>query len=157
MKKLLKLVDIKLLKFFLVGVTNTVVGWVIMFGLHNVFGVEEKIASAANYILVSILSYFLNKYFTFRNTEKGWGPVLRFALNIAVCWALSWTVTELLTWALPTIPDLTAPGVAPEWMPSLVRTYLTQGNARLLVSSVLFSTFNYLGQRLFTFREKKEK
>lgn len=157
MKKLLKLVDIKLLKFFAVGVTNTVIGWVIMFGLHNVFGVEEKLASAANYILVSILSYFLNKYFTFRNTEKGWGPVLRFTLNIVVCWCLSWVVTEGLTWMLFALKEPLCLAQVLAWMPQMVRPYLTQGNLRLLTSSGLFAVFNYLGQRMFTFRERKKK
>ena len=157
MKKLLNLVDVKLLKFFLVGVTNTAVGWIIMFGLHNAFGVQETVASAANYILTSILSYFLNKYFTFRNTEKGWKPTLRFALNIAVCWCLSWVMTEASTWVLFTFMDAFGLGGVPAWVPDLVARYATRGNLRLLTSSGLFVVCNYLGQRLFAFRERKEK
>ena len=96
MKKLLNLVDVKLLKFFLVGVTNTAVGWIIMFGLHNAFGVQETVASAANYILTSILSYFLNKYFTFQYKKRSFSVVVRFVVNICVCYLIAYGAAKPL-------------------------------------------------------------
>lgn len=89
MKQLKNLFDEKLLKFILVGVVNTLVGMAIMFGLYNLAHCSYWVSSAANYILTSILSYFLNKYFTFKNKERSWKQVLRFAVNIAVCYGLS--------------------------------------------------------------------
>ena len=86
MKQLKNLFDEKLLKFILVGVVNTLVGMAIMFGLYNLAHCSYWVSSAANYILTSILSYFLNKYFTFKNKERSWKQVLRFAVNIAVCY-----------------------------------------------------------------------
>ena len=65
MKQLKNLFDEKLLKFILVGVVNTLVGMAIMFGLYNLAHCSYWVSSAANYILTSILSFFLNKYFTF--------------------------------------------------------------------------------------------
>ena len=41
----------------------------IMFGLYNLAHCSYWVSSAANYILTSILSYFLNKYFTFEVKE----------------------------------------------------------------------------------------
>lgn len=73
MEKLKKLFDEKLLKFILVGVVNTLVGMAIMFGLYNLAHCSYWVSSAANYILTSILSYFLNKYFTFQNREAQCG------------------------------------------------------------------------------------
>ena len=72
MKQLKNLFDEKLLKFILVGVVNTLVGMAIMFGLYNLAHCSYWVSSAANYILTSILSYFLNKYFTFKNKERSW-------------------------------------------------------------------------------------
>ena len=86
MKRLKNLFDEKLLKFILVGVVNTLVGMAIMFGLYNLAHCSYWVSSAANYILTSILSYFLNKYFTFKNKERSWKQVLRFVVNIAVCY-----------------------------------------------------------------------
>lgn len=61
-KKILSLVDQKLLRFIIVGCINTVVGTAIMFGLYNLASCSYWVSSAANYILTSILSFFLNKY-----------------------------------------------------------------------------------------------
>ena len=72
MEKLKKLFDEKLLKFILVGVVNTLVGMAIMFGLYNLAHCSYWVSSAANYILTSILSYFLNKYFTFQTESAVW-------------------------------------------------------------------------------------
>ena len=83
-EKLMQLVDKKLLRFIIVGCINTIVGTAIMFGLYNLASCSYWISSAANYILTSILSFFLNKYFTFRNKERSWKQVMRFAVNIAV-------------------------------------------------------------------------
>lgn len=138
MRKLLSLVDAKLLKFLLVGVVNTAVGSAIMFGLYNLAGVPYWPASAANYVLTSILSYFLNKHYTFKNTESGWRPAVRFALNIAVCYGLAYGIAEpLMRWVL------SGASVA------------VQDNVAMLTGMALFVGFNYLGQRLFAFREKR--
>lgn len=140
MKKLLSLMDAKLWKFLLVGVINTLVGSAIMFGLYNLAGVPYWPSSATNYILTSILSYFLNKYYTFKNTETGWRPVVRFAVNIAVCYGLSYGIAEpLMRWALSSA------------------TETVRENLAMLVGMCLFTGFNYLGQRLFAFREKEEE
>ena len=66
MNKLRGLIDRRLAKFLLVGVINTLVGTAIMFGLYNLAHCSYWVSSAANYILTSILSFFLNKYFTFK-------------------------------------------------------------------------------------------
>ena len=73
MKRLRTLFDAKLWKFLLVGVINTLVGTAIMFGLYNIAGCSYWVSSAANYVLTSILSFFLNKYFTFRSRERSVG------------------------------------------------------------------------------------
>ena len=137
MKKLKNLLDAKLLKFILVGLINTLVGTAIMFGLYNLAHCSYWFSSAANYILTSILSFFLNKYFTFRNKAWSWGQVLRFALNIAVCYLIAYGVARPLCEYL-----LTNAGDS------------LRDNVSMLVGMCLFTGLNYLGQRLFAFREK---
>jgi len=81
--KLKQLLDPTLFRFLLVGVVNTAVGYGIMFGLYNLAGLHTWgdlgywISSAANYLVGSVVSFFLNKRFTFRNQERGAGVVLR--------------------------------------------------------------------------------
>ena len=132
-----KLIDGTVVRFLLVGVINTLVGCGTMFLLYNWAHCSYWLSSAANYIIGGIVSFFLNKYFTFRNTEKGWKPIFRFAVNIAVCYLLAYGIAEpLMRWALS--------GAAEN----------VQDNVAMFAGMVLFTGFNYLGQRLFAFREK---
>lgn len=137
MNKQTGLIDAKLLKFLLVGVVNTLVGTAIMFGLYNLAGCSYWVSSAANYILTSVLSFFLNKHFTFQNRERGAAPVLRFALNITVCYLLAYGIAKPLCLRLLSGADTAL-----------------RDNVSMLAGMCLFTGFNYLGQRLFAFREK---
>ena len=137
MSKLLALFDAKLWKFLLVGVLNTLVGDGLSFVLINLTAWGMWWSTAIPTVLASVMSYFLNKYFTFKNTEKGWAPVLRFALNIAVCYGLAYGLAIPLMQAALSGCDATL-----------------RDNLSKLVGMCLFVGFNYLGQRLFAFREK---
>ena len=139
-KKITSLIDAKLLKFIIVGVINTLVGMAIMLGLYNLAGCSYWVSSAANYILTSILSYFLNKYFTFQNKEKSLGQVLRIIINIAVCYLLAYGIAKPLTLAV-------LAGFGEK----------VQTNIAMLVGMCLFTALNYIGQRLFAFKETKPK
>ena len=137
MNLLKKYLDITTLKFLLVGVVNTIVGTGLMFLLYNVFSVSYWVSSAANYIVGSIVSYFLNKYFTFQNQEKSWKQVLVFALNITCCYLLAYGAAK------PAVEYILS-GVGEK----------VQGNVSMLVGMGLFLVLNYLGQRLIVFRHK---
>ena len=143
--KLRALLDPTLFRFILVGLVNTAVGYGVMFGLYNLAGLHtwgeagEWISSAANYVVGSVVSFFLNKHFTFRNREKGLRVVLLFALNITVCWLLAYGLAQpLMGWLLAGM------GLSPQW----------EGNLTLLAGSGLFVFLNYFGQRFFAFRSR---
>ncbi len=144
-QRLKKLLDPTFFRFLLVGVVNTLVGTAIMFGLYNVAGLYlwgdtgYWISSAANYVVGSVVSYFLNKHFTFRNTETGSEVVVRFVINIAVCWVLAYGIAQPVT----------------EWVLGGVLSEQMVGNFSMFCGMVLFVMLNYLGQRFFAFREKK--
>ena len=70
--KIKNILDITFWKFVLVGIVNTLVGTAVMFAAYNVLHLSYWISSASNYVVGSIVSYFLNKYFTFQNKEKSW-------------------------------------------------------------------------------------
>lgn len=143
MDKLKKLFDPTFFRFILVGVVNTLVGYGVMFGLYNLAGLHTWgdagywVSSAANYIVGSVVSFFLNKHFTFRNREKGAGVVARFVVNISVCWLLAYGLAQ------PVMEKLLA---------GLGLTEQLQGNLTMLAGSGLFVVLNYLGQRFFAFR-----
>lgn len=142
MEKLRTIFDAKFIKFILVGILNTIVGTGLQFVLFNCTALKTAgngviIASSLSYTLASIMSYFLNKYFTFQNKEKGWKPVLKFALNIAVCYILAYGLAQpLIKWIFS--------GIDPT----------VQANVVMLAGSCLFVAFNYFGQRFFAFKTK---
>ena len=136
-KKILALFDEKLWKFLLVGILNTLVGNGLMFLWYNLGGLSYWPATAISYALASVMSYFLNRYFTFKYTQGGWQVVLRFALNIAVCYGLAYGIAKPLI-------RLILSGAAEK----------VRDNVAMLAGMCLFVGFNYLGQRFFAFREK---
>ena len=136
LKQILGLFDEKLLKFIAVGIVNTLVGMAIMFGLYNLVGCSYWISSAANYILTSILSYILNKKITFRHEGDVKGSVLRFSVNIAVCYLLAYGIARPLT-------RLLLSGSSAK----------VRDNIAMATGMVFFTGFNYLGQRFFAFRD----
>jgi putative flippase GtrA len=124
----------------LVGVVNTLFGMTIMFVLYNVFGVSYWWSSAANYFFGSILSFMLNKRFTFQHHGDWWRSALRFTLHILVCYLVAYGLAKpLAMWCLSDY------GVT------------IQENVAMLVGATLFVVLNYLGQRFFAFRESKQK
>lgn len=140
--------DIKFWKFIVVGIINTIVGEGLKFLLFNLFKTDVWVSSIIGMVVGSVISYFLNKYFTFKNNEKGWKPVVRFALNIAICFTLANVIALNLVEWFCLANSITMFG----WS---VETFA--GNASMLAGSCLFVAFNYIGQRFFAFKTKETK
>lgn len=133
----IKLFDQTTVKFILVGIVNTLFGTGVMFLAYNVFSASYWLSSALNYILGSILSFFLNKYFTFQSKEKSWQEVVKFIINITLCYFLAYGLAKPLVMKILQGQDL-----------KLVE------NAAMVVGMVLFVGLNYLGQRFLVFSKK---
>lgn len=131
----IRIFDRTILKFLIVGVVNTLFGTAVMFSLYNLAGCSYWISSAANYILGSILSFFLNKYFTFQNKERPWRQVVRFTVNIAACYLVAYGVAK------PAVRMLLSG-----------QSVSIQENAAMLVGMCIFTGLNCFGQRFFAFR-----
>lgn len=138
MKQQLKIfADKTFMKFIIVGVINTFVGTTIMFVFYNLLGLSYWISSASNYFFGSICSYILNKHFTFHNTEHGWKPLMRFTLNILICYLLAYGIARpVMQWILS------------DYSISI------QENVSMALGMCLFIVFNYLGQRFFAFKKQ---
>lgn len=130
------LFDIKLGKFIIVGLINTLTGMVIMFGLYNIAGCSYWLSTAANYILASIMSFFLNKYFTFNYSGDMAKSSIKFAVNIAVCYLIAY-------------------GIAKPMVVSILKaaSEVLQTNVAMVLGMCLFTGLNYFGQRYFVFRK----
>jgi len=110
-----------------------------MFLLYNLVSFGYWGSSAVSYVLASILSFFLNKNFTFRNKESTFKTALRFAMNIAVCYFLAYSISK------PIVTKI------------LLNTSLSNSiveQLSMLLGMVLFTMLNYVGQRFFAFKGK---
>ncbi|WP_251391259.1 GtrA family protein [Mediterraneibacter agrestimuris] len=137
--KIRKYIDITTVKFLIVGVINTMVGTGVMFVFYNVFSLSYWISSASNYVVGSIVSYFLNKYFTFQSKEKSWKQISKFVLNITVCYLLAYGMAKpLVSFVLSGFDEK------------------IQGNVSMLFGMGFFVVLNYLGQRLFVFKKTQD-
>lgn len=125
------------LTFLVVGVVNTLFGTAIMLVLYNVFGCSYWVSSFCDYFFGSILSYFLNKHFTFHYQGTDWRSIVKFALNIVVCYLIAYSLALPLTQAALENLQLSKPVVE---------------NVAMLVGTVLFMVINYLGQKFYAFK-----
>lgn len=131
--------DTTFLKFLCVGVVNTLVGAGIMFCLYNIFHVSYWISSACNYIVGGMVSFFLNKHFTFQSRKKSVAHVLLFCGNLVLCYFIAYGLARpFVTWMGRT------------WEVSV------RDNVSMLVGLCMYTVLNYIGQR-FIFLERSKK
>ncbi len=132
--------DKKLLKFVIVGIINTLIGSAIMFLLYNLADFGYWFSSACNYVFTSILSFFLNKYFTFSVKEWSVCMVLAFIANIIIAYLIAY-------------------GIAKPLINFLLRDSVQniRENTAMVLGMCLFTGINYLGQRFIVFKETDRK
>lgn len=129
--------DKTFVKFVLVGFVNVLVGATIMFVFYNVFHLSYWVSSFSNYFFGSIVSYFLNKHFTFNYHEQGFASIVKFALNIVVCYVIAYSIAKpVMQWLLSDF------------------SITFQENVSMAFGMCLFTALNYLGQRFFAFKNK---
>lgn len=130
-----KLFDASIPKFLLVGVGNTLLSAVIMFALEDL-GYWPSTAIA--YLAGAVMSFFLNRKFTFRSEAELGRSALRFAINVAVCYVLAYAIAQPLGGML-----LGAVGVEGLWLERLTK----------IGGMGLYTVLNYFGQRFFAFKK----
>ncbi len=128
-----------ILRFLLVGAVNTLIGTVVMFSLYNLAKCGYWFSSAMNYVVGSIVSFVLNKIFTFRQNNSDKWIIFRFALNILACYLLAYCLARPLA----------------RWLLSNASS-TARDNVAMLLAMFIFVALNYLGQRIFVFRVDKK-
>ena len=132
-------IDIKAIKFIIVGIINTLFGSGLMFVLYNCFSVNYYISSFCNYFFGSILSYFLNKYFTFNYKKRNFKTVVKFALNILICYLIAYgAVREIIKMIL------------------VGKDIKVIDNISMFGGMFAFVALNYFSQRFLVFKEEKD-
>lgn len=146
--------------FVIIGIVNTIISLAIQFGLFAVLPEELTvtlfsntftyshfaywISSATAFTLTSILSFILNKKYTFQNTDSVGKTAIKFALNIAICYLLAYSLAQPLTTKIIESTEMNTFGISIDAI-------------AMLVGQVVFTMLNYVGQKFFTFKNKDKK
>lgn len=67
-------------RFLLVGVANTGLGYAVIFGCMYLARLTPELSNAVGYLVGLLVSYFLNRHFTFRSVRRRSTEFVRFVL-----------------------------------------------------------------------------
>jgi len=116
---------------------NTIASSILMFTLYNAFEMGYWLSSSLSYAFGAIISFFLNKYFTFAVKEWSLFMVFAFIANIAICYFAAYGIAK------------PAMGYFLQGSPLRIRE-----NAALFTGICLYTGLNYLGQRFIVFKRQ---
>lgn len=129
--------DRSLLIFLIIGGLNTIVSMIGSQLLLSALGYWGS--TALMFALCSILSFIFNRKYSFQSTAPLVPSAVRFSIVIAVCYLVSFGISDLLVpWATRAL----ALPLSAEWVTRLA----------MLCAQVIFTGMNYIGQRLWAFR-----
>lgn len=87
-------------RFLLAGVANTALGYAIIFGCMYLAGMSPELSNAAGYTVGLLVSYFLNRHFTFRSAQRRSTEFVRFALVFVTAYTANLVALIFLVRAL---------------------------------------------------------
>ncbi|MCM3585989.1 GtrA family protein [Mesobacillus maritimus] len=125
-------------RFLIVGIINTVTGLTIMLSLLNWFGWSYWGATFTGNSIGAIVSYFLNRSFTFHSSVHPLEGIPKFIIVILVCYVLAFSVSEAISLIIP--------------FPFSAVGFISRDEIAVIVGSGLYTFSNYLGQKVFVFR-----
>jgi putative flippase GtrA len=87
---------IQLIKYLVVGLANTLIGYGIIFGCMYLLGLGPVVSNIIGYGLGLVVSYVLHRKVTFRSTQSRQAEALRFLAVFGIAYALNLLVLMLL-------------------------------------------------------------
>lgn len=133
---------VQLLKYGVIGVSNTLITLVVFYVINTLMGLDYAVANTLGYILGLINSFVWNRNWVFRTGGNVWREAGLFALGFIICFALQMGVSQ---WLLSTsLHDLTI-----SWLPMKN----TGENVTMCLSMVVYTLANYVYNRFVTFKK----
>ncbi|WP_456058207.1 GtrA family protein [Campylobacter hominis] len=88
------MIDKKLIKYLLVGVLNTIICFGIIFRLMFT-GISPEISNLSGYSIGIVISYILNKIFTFQSKTKSKIEFIKFILAMLMAYILNFITLKI--------------------------------------------------------------
>lgn len=147
MKKLFSFFfDKSLLIFLCIGLGNTIITQVgcqlLLVPVTNLWGPTAGYwaPTAFFFALTGIISFVLNRKFSFKSKAPLGRSIFRFAVILIGCYLISFSLSRLIA---PAFMGAVFPAVSDVWVTRI----------SMLFAQVIYTLLNYLGQRLWAFRE----
>lgn len=134
----------ELIRFIIVGVGNTLLGTGLMFAFYRFFHMGYWLSSAGSYLIASIVSFFLNKYFTFQSENSVADAGIKFGINIAICYIIAYLLAQpIVEIGLMKL--------------NILLSASSVEQIAMLIGMCIFTALNYFGQKYFVFNKDKGK
>lgn len=133
--------DVRFLKFIIVGSINTLVGLIITFVLYQMFHMGYWGSTFISFVLASILSFILNKNYTFNTKGKNLYKAVKFSVMLTICYFTAYKVARPLV----------------QWVTSIFNILILSKYSEqvsILAGMFIFTIMNYLSQRFIVFNGK---
>lgn len=127
-------------KFILAGVSNTLIGMLLIFFFYNKLELGYWASTAMGYLAGGVWAYFMSRYFVFRYEKKEKWLIIRFALNMAVCYFMAYLIAKPVAVRI-------CQSVVPQF--SAERTEKTA----IVMGMGIYTMLNFLGQKFICFRK----
>nr|WP_239549018.1 GtrA family protein [Scopulibacillus daqui] len=124
----------------LVGACNTIIGLSIMFLCLHGFGFSYLMAAACGNSIGAVVSYILNRTYTFKSEKSVAKSSLAFILVVGFCYIFSYHLSMVVS----------------SWASRIFRAF-PRDDAAALLGAVLYTATNYFGQKCFVFRNHSQK
>jgi putative flippase GtrA len=123
----LKKTFVQFVTYNIVGIANTLVGFSIIF-LLMFAGVGATLSNAIGYAIGSILSYILNKKYTFKSTSNSKMQAVKFFMVLGVSYLLNFVTLQ--------------------WLLGFLNPYIAQ-----LFSAVVYTLSSFLLAKFIVFKD----
>lgn len=127
------------IKFLFVGIVNTLIGLSLMLSLLNWADWDYWTSTFVGNIVGAMVSYVLNRNFTFQSNQHWWRGLWRFALVVTTCYGLAYYLGLF-------------------FIKSFLSYCMPQANLKLieniavLIGMCIYTLLNYAGQKFYVFK-----
>lgn len=133
---------IQLLKYGVIGLSNTFITWIAFFVLNSLLGVPYMLSNAVGYVLGVVNSFIWNRTWVFKAKSDIKREAVLFVVGFLLCYGLQSIVSVIM------LEGFDMKHFTLSWIPKAGQ------NITMLVAMVFYTLANYIYNRCVTFKEK---
>lgn len=131
--------DVSFLKFLLIGGCNFILSMAIMFLLYNFLNLGYWGSSMISFTLCSVISYILNRKYSFKSTAPLIKSAVKFSIVIAISYVVAFGAAKpIMLWLM----QITKINLQEKIIEQLA----------MILAQGIFTIINFIGQRLWAFK-----